>query len=113
MSNLDAEWEYLSEEKTGMCVKPYLLTTAADSLAELEWSPSDARAAVRDMLSDPIGTWATTLAMFKEKTGGPGEPEQPTLRQKYAWPARAPEEDQEVFEDGAGGENDRNYFQHV
>ena len=84
-------------------MKPYLLTTAADSLAELEWSPNDARAATRDMLSDPIGAAATSLEVFKEKVSGPGEPDQPTLRQKYAWPARDLEEDNQVFEDDQGG----------
>ena len=99
LSFLDAEWEYLSSEKTGLCVKPYLLTTAAASLAELEWSPADARAAARDMLSDPIGSCATSLESFREKAHGPGEPSQATLRQKFAWPARELEEETPVFEE--------------
>ena len=84
-------------------MKPYLLTTAADSLAELEWSPNDARAATRDMLSDPIGAAATSLEVFKEKVSGPGEPDQPTLRQKYAWPASAAVDDDAFVEEGDEG----------
>ena len=103
LSFLDAEWEYLSAEKTGLGIKPYLLTTAASTLADLEWSPADARAAARDMMSDPIATCATSLEIFKEKVQGPGEPSQPTLRQKFAWPAREPEDDSPVFEEEAQG----------
>ena len=95
---LDCEWEELVEEECGLGSRPYVMTTATATLTELDWSPTDARDSLRDMMSDPVGSNALTLENFQQKIAGEGEPDQQAIRQRVAWPAREVE-DTEVFTD--------------
>ena len=78
-------------EECGLGVRPYVMSTAG-AVGDMEWLPEDARASVRDYLADPVGTNADSLTEFMSKIGGEGEPDQPAIRQKHAWPARDVEE---------------------
>ena len=100
---MDAFWEELIEEECGLGPRPYLMTTAASTLIELDWQPEDVKYAVRDFLADPVGTNAVTKEDFLQKMAGAGEPDQQAIRQKTAWPARELEEREDVFEEEQRG----------
>ena len=88
---IDSEWEEMMVEECGLGVRPYVMSTAGP-IGELEWLAEDVRASLRDFLADPVGTSASSLEDFLTKTAGSGEPDQPSVRQKHAWPARDIEE---------------------
>ena len=93
-----ARWEQIDKEPHGIAVSPFIMTTAAPTIADITWDPEDARGSVRDFLSDPRDSNGTGLDNFLALTGGTGQPETPASRQKIAWPARA---HRDVFDETA------------
>ena len=95
LTSVEAVWEEVTDVENGLGVKPYIMTTARTAVAEINWSAEDARHSVRDMMSDPTNSNITTLEDFTAKTAGPGQPDQPATRQRFAWPLRTVQEDPE------------------
>ena len=102
LGTIAAKWEQIDKEPHGLAVSPFILTTAAPTLADVSWDPEDARGAVRDFLSDPRDSNITGLENFLKLTGGTGQPGTPASRQKVAWPARAHQEVFDQTEEDAG-----------
>ena len=64
LGTIAAKWEQIDKEPHGLAVSPFVLTTAAPTLADVSWDPEDARGAVRDFLSDPRDSNITGLENF-------------------------------------------------
>ena len=88
----------MDKEPHGIAVSPFIMTTAANTIADIAWDAEDARGSVRDFLSDPRDSNCTGLDNFLALTGGSSQPDTPASRQKIAWPARA---HREVFDESS------------
>ena len=96
MPQVDAEWESTVDTPVGLGITPFVTTTAANSAADLGWQAEDAKQAIRTFMANPTDSNMVALAVFRDKTAGPGQPETPATRQRIAWP---PAREEPVFEE--------------